>query len=754
EEYARGLLNDVIALEELAELNNSGKDFWTTNARYRAGVGSAEIERTLSLTSQRLHITVPLLGGVLTRTISLSPGVERIDCTVRFEGVPIDGRTLGLVFEIWGQGRAPVFGERFGAVVGRTCLDPYNLQTAQGDNPSGTALQPALRWMAVAPGDHIEAGIDMHIPLLPCQIVHGPDPLYARFARDLQDTLVMRGIPATVSSDTPPKLDVIWTDSTQFGALDDELRYGASMRILIGMPDQNALCKSIVASLDETDRAELHKRLAESGAAYIYHDTGRETGRIPTLILAGNTPAAAEAVVAEAVESIRSGGVFRIRPQDNLGQRATSPPTTGFAVLTRGATVCNAGRNGVIFLGLAHGSQWTRATGGPPAPPGASALEVEYALYPFSGTWREAAVPRAGHAFNEAFVGVVTTPHPGPMPLSQSFVTPTYPDFIVTALKPTGYPLIDAMGDEDMPALGGVTVRGYDSYGTPARVSLRFGVPARGATRSNLLELNRMPLNTSGGAITAHVSPFGIETFTAVPNAVRQNADSPDLDALPDAPRPLFTRYWQNNEGAPPMGYRSLTLLLDGDLSKASSSIRVTLANNDTQDRAAGTVTLTGPQSWSIAPMQFDYALAPGERLERQVVVLSHGGPGEDGIVAQTRLGGRTYMDVLTQRVPAIGVTVERSGAEVVATVANKSSLPAAGWVDLIAPPIAWPNPSGGDPGVRPHRQTVAVAAYDEQRLVFRVPTDPAPPWLTLKLAANGEVQYMPVPTAAEAPAP
>jgi hypothetical protein len=223
-----------------------------------------------------------------------------------------------------------------------------------------------------------------------------------------------------------------------------------------------------------------------------------------------------------------------------------------------------------------------------------------------------------------------------------------------------------------------------------------------------------------------------------------QRGDEMSLGVAVDPYGPAFTRHWQYNGGAAPIGGLPLTLLISGDLTPDDASVTVTVANN-TPDRAAnGTVQLNVPEGWKVAPARFDYELAAGEFVQERVVVLRHTGTAPDGgVTAATEFEGRTFRDVLTHGVSALALDVKRMESGVRVLVKNNSPLHAEGHLDVVTPIAWWPElgPQGLG-GVTPRRAAVSVPPFREQRVLFRVSGDLAPPWMVLKLAANGETVY------------
>lgn len=443
-EYANGLINDLAALEELGELTRNGHELWTARVQTRASAGQAEISRTTSAIVQRLTVTTDFLDGKAVREITLYAGVPRVDCTIRLEGVTLRDTMAAATFQTWSAGHAPVFGERYGAVVGRSSPRPFEIQTSFGENVSGSGQQPALRWAALSPNDHLRAGADVTVPLAPAVVIYGEDPSHERLAQLIQEAWVQRGIPCVVLPGLPKKKDPVWSDSTEFDTQAEALKQAAGMRIFVGGPKDNKAALRMLLDAPKEVELDANKRIAE-GSALFFNDAGSfpERGPVPTLILGGNTPQATEDIVKAVVESVLTTGVAHLSPKSLLPHDGSPQPVTGLAILHEGTTMHEVAQDGTMVMGLAHGSQWDAdpdRLGLPTTPP---TLEVDYAIYPFAGTWRDAGVVRAAHGFGEPFVAAQTDLRISDLPLSQAFLTVNDPDFVVTAVKEAGWPMAD-----------------------------------------------------------------------------------------------------------------------------------------------------------------------------------------------------------------------------------------------------------------------------------------------------------------------
>jgi alpha-mannosidase len=124
-----------------------------------------------------------------------------------------------------------------------------------------------------------------------------------------------------------------------------------------------------------------------------------------------------------------------------------------------------------------------------------------YALYPHSGTWKQALTVRQGYDFNYHLSAVQVTPHSGKLPGSFSFLKAEPENVVVTAMKKTE--------DGD-----GLLVRFYEWSGKEGNVTLTLPPGIVSATLANLMEKPEgSPLAVSGGKqVTAPITPFEIQT--------------------------------------------------------------------------------------------------------------------------------------------------------------------------------------------------------------------------------------------------
>lgn len=735
-DYAKGPLNQLVLLEEDSTQTDSGRELWTIGKQTASTEKPDKVKSEILEGMQKLVVRSPFGGGTLTREITLYRGVPRVDCETRTEGVNLEGKMLVALFSVLSEQRVPVFGERFGAVAGRRSRSTFDFRSKGAENPSGTGVQPALDWVAVSPNDSIQIGSEGAVALGPCQIIYGKDPALKEAARDVMGALVRRGIPASMTSDAPNKPDFLWTDSTEFVNLDADLDHGAAMRIVIGGPAQNMLCDRLVKELPEAAAKQFLEHVPQGTA--LYFEDGRVPegcAPVPTLILAGAAPDRSAAMASDFAESVGSRGHYDLPPSGYLPEKTPAKATNGFAVFFKGAKLCSLERDGTLAVGLAHGA----------APENMQTFR--YALCPFDGDWRDAAVVREARAYNELFLTSVSDLHTGHQPGLQGFLEINPPGWLMSTLKPAGYAMASMQANAAHPR-NGLVMRGWEATGRPWKGNLQFFVPFTSASHSTLLEDPGKTLKGEDASISLESNGFDVDTVWMLPTTRFSHGERATLGPEADLFGPVHSRYWEHHLGTAPLGNMPLSLVLRGSLENAETKVEAVIANHLSDKTLEGIVYLQAADGWSVGPGQFYYNLKPGESKEEDISVAPPAsGADTGGMVAWTTYKDQIIRDVLDRMNAPLAMTVSRNEAQVKVTIQNKCGIPAEGFVDLVVPAEFWPE-LGESPSITvlPRRAAVAVPPFQSQDVLFRFSDPAAAPWAMVKLAANGHALYQAVP--------
>jgi len=121
-----------------------------------------------------------------------------------------------------------------------------------------------------------------------------------------------------------------------------------------------------------------------------------------------------------------------------------------------------------------------------------------YALYPHSGTWKQALTVRHGYDFNFKLSAAEVEPHTGEMAARHSFVSVAPENVVLTAMKKA----------EDSNAL---IFHLYEWAGKSGNIEISLPPGATGATETNLMEQPEGPtLSVAGNKVTVPVHPYEI----------------------------------------------------------------------------------------------------------------------------------------------------------------------------------------------------------------------------------------------------
>lgn len=122
-----------------------------------------------------------------------------------------------------------------------------------------------------------------------------------------------------------------------------------------------------------------------------------------------------------------------------------------------------------------------------------------YSLFPYEGTWQKAGVVQRGNEINNPLLTFPKQAGKGKLPKSKSFLEATPSRFVVSTMKAA------ENGD-------GFVIRGYESTGEPADVSLKLGFPVEQAWQADLLEQADHEVSVVDGQLRFHCDGYEIVT--------------------------------------------------------------------------------------------------------------------------------------------------------------------------------------------------------------------------------------------------
>jgi hypothetical protein len=698
---------------------------------------------------QQVRVVTPFADGALTRRYTLYDGVPHLFCETTLDGVSLDGKALVATFSTPADGRAAVHGVPFGAQVARRSKGTLEFRTADIDNVSGTGAHPALQWSALTPSDGIRTPERFVQALAPAAVIYGAHPALKSAAEDLLSALAQRSVPAQAWQDVPHRPDPFWEDGTEFLNFDGDLDHGTAMRLVLGHPEQNAFAADLVASLPE-DARKSFLRKAPGGAALYVEDNRAAGGHapVPTLLIAGSTSEETAALARQIATSVVGTGEILLTTESVLQSAGEAAPSSGLALLFEGTMLSSVERNGTLVLGLAHGHRWKSAEDGSPDWD-AQRLDFRYALMPFSGTWRDADLPRVAQGHALPLVAVQTDLHSGRRSPSSGLLRFSEPGALVSAIKPAGH------GRGTGHPRNGILLRTWDSLGRGWNGKVEAWTRIGEARTADLLDVPGVSLTVRDDHLDLALAPNAISALWLLPTSGGGLGETKSLSGAMDRFGPVAVRYWRHNAGASPPGGVPVSVVLREGVGE-TATFEALVANPGSEAPIEGVLYLRAAEGWSIDPTHVYYHLEPGAYAKHSVSLLQGTGPPEArGAAAHTVLAGVVYRDVV-DAAPPPEVVVTRNLAQIKVAVRSRSGLPLEGHAELIVSPRFWPElegttsyePLGSSAplSVMPTRATIAVAPYAGQDVLFRISDPDAALQGVVRIAANGRTVYVSIP--------
>jgi len=130
-----------------------------------------------------------------------------------------------------------------------------------------------------------------------------------------------------------------------------------------------------------------------------------------------------------------------------------------------------------------------------------------YALLPHSDSWKAAGSERVGRDLNQPLRAVLVQPRDGKMPLTESFVTTSAPNVIISAFK-------KAEDNADPKRLNEMVLRFYETHGKEVEVEFKFAFEIESVVETDMLEreLENGTIPHQSRKFSTSLTPFEIKT--------------------------------------------------------------------------------------------------------------------------------------------------------------------------------------------------------------------------------------------------
>ena len=728
---ARGLGAEVAALSPSGELTPLAE----RSERLKVWKGPVSSQLELEWTSPG--------GERVTQRVRLYQGLPRVGVCTSISAAGASARAWALRFPPTVPAAVAACGEPFGAVMRGDHNARLDIGGAEGTARPGCWLARDWVDLGAAPSLLVMSGTEAKraLPLARCAIITSGDLKQRAVVRALEHALLREGIACASHVDK----DDLEADSGV-----------CSLRISLGR--ENAHSKRLLQSHPEA-AARLSKAMVEREWAAVLVPGGepeQASAPVPTLIADSSVPRGVLALIEMLAEAVTSGGLAIPEECDFL-QSGRPPSGHGMALIDSGPMAVGVDAAGRLWslLDISDGEG-----GRQPRTPACHQL----AIVPHAGDWREGEVSRTAYGITNPLIAVQTPLQGGDLPPQFSLCSVDRSNLIITACRPAeSDPEQKAQDTRD------VIIRMYEPHGKPVSARLDFGASPQEAWLSDPLEKRGEALAIAaprrgllrGGAETSAVSlELGAnEVLTLgvrLPPLAAGRADDPDLGPTREPSEVLFSRYWDHNAGAAPIGGQPLSLWMRGEL-PIGKNTRFSLGlSNDSGPEISGNVQVIGPAEWTLIPRQVPYRIAPGSEAVYEIMIVvppeaspcflratTHVGCGPTG--PQPSCEVQTLQEVLPiGEIRPLSVSLSRQADAFLVAVENPNADYVEGQVTLVTPVESWGQAVGSLAvcEVSPRLHSFRVEGNASQTLRFAVGGEGEVGWAVARVAWYGNVQY------------
>ncbi len=773
----KGFGNELIALEEKPDRREPGWECYTTGPRRMSRDYAAKVTAFRGPAGERLVVSGEMKDCEREQIIRLYAGVPRVEFETRLVRYRGEHDLFVVAFPTSVEGGAPVFEERFGAIVKRRSRGKLDYRFHQWRNYSDCGARRAYQWVDLSGSAWLSFDDGRSLALGMTSIVTSHSAAAEEAGRLLEQSLIRCGVPVTPSYD-----DSDWPRRSRLPAEDSlmprphdfngDLNLGTAFRIALQVGGDNSYVHQLLGRLQPSDRSAAEVILGEpAGGVLLLYDHGMPSDwpSLPVLIIAAPDGDGLLRLCEELARDL-DDTVIEL-PAESCGvDEPLHASDYGVALLNLGNPLNSVERDNTLVLFLMHTAAWGGTAWGKDRldwflVPEHKTHVFHYALYPHQGDWRSGGVVRQGYAFNNPLLAVSAEGTAGPLPAVGQLLS--VDGAIVTAMKPKGNPTASFSGQphrrED-----GVIIRCYEPHGRATTAVAGMAWPIGEALRCNLIEEpTGNALHLDGGGVRLPIDGFGIESALLRPEQPReQPCTSMVLGPVKEAAEVVHFRHWEHNLGAEPMGYSPIAVAIRGEIltgypidqsGVTVNTIQVSVANNLRDQSVGGSVQLVASEGWHTVPAELPFELAPLAHEIRDVLLCFDRGRRDKAnrrglLKARVEHQGTVYQDVREVGGPQdLHWRARRDGPQAAVQLHNPGPDPIEGQVFLATPMELFGAAAG--PYARAHlgprEHSFCIAPGENLDLCFRGDERYASThrdhWLIAKVAYNGRVFYRPL---------
>ena len=743
--------NMINILHEIHDRMETQHEIYTTGESLISSNLTAELKRKFSPIGQRITATVKMgtIARVITE-ITLLNDSETIDFRTIVEDYNSTDHLFSVTFPMNIKGGAVVYDDRFAPHISTRSKNYMSFGTHQYASFTGCSILPSNRWFGIGPSVTVKTGNSSSFNIGMTAIIRSDE--LRNIADKLLTALCKKAIPVTCYSDEEKHGGTIIPD------FNEDVYETDTQFCISSLEHPNTYAEKLIRTLNDEQLAELNTAVNTKGVvtAYFTDSDNIWNKKIDVMLIIACDDTTLDDYVSGICSSLSTSHVLDftscIKPFN-----CNQSDDFGAVILNSGNISCSVEGESTLNLMLFHTASFYgnagKVTGGDELVPEKKTHAFTYRLYPHNGSYREGKVYDKAAAFDEPLTAVVIGENKSGSLADEMSLLSVDGSFVITAVKPGGYPLAKMCLGDLNPETRCIVIRGYECDGIDGQTKIRTAFPWKNAYSTDLLEENKNLIsdnNSNGNTLTYSINSHSIETLVFSPKA---NTASNNVYGKPtELNKTVFVRSWEHDMGSMPMGFLRKTAVLDRKIVKLSDTaftVNLNLVNNCPNEEAEFNIKIECSDGISASCESVNEALTPvSEKVIPIDVKLDT--PATKGLVTiYYTADGINFTDVCEFGYfnPEVSLIVD--GDKAICRVTNPYSCPLNASLTLASPFELWGNvaTNGINLGnTSPFAYDVELSAGESKEFIFNIdlPSEGffKSFWLACKLACNGRVHY------------
>ena len=747
--------NTINVLKEIHDRMETQHEIYTTGHKLLSDEYEAVVTSEKNDVFQRLYITVQLDCVAKVNTeITLFKNSDSVDFRCVVEDYQSEDDLFTVTFPVNVKGGAVVFDDRFAPHVSTASKKEMSFQTHQYASFSGCRILPANQWFGVSPSVTVKLAENSSFNIGMTALIRKENLPVLKCSERLMFSLSRKAVPVTAYPDVQQP-----HHGSKIIHFNEDI-YSTDTRFVLCLEnDENEYAKKLFATLRNATAIKAQKLFDKNGFVWYYFSDNDNIykKKVDVLVLRAKDENILSSCIEKIENEIRNAYTLNIENAvaDALPEKADDYSVFMFNNGTPACSVEGKKRN-VLNMMLFHTAAFYgnagKVTGGKELVPEQKTHVFTYALYPHKNSYREADVYKKAFAFNDPLFAVnnVQLRENAFLPEEKSFMK-VNGSFAVTAFKAGGYPMAALKNKHGDILSRGLTLRGFETDGANSKVKVTSDFSLFGAVKCDLLEENTEPVQTSVDTLKLTVAPYSIESFVMKPmpcKCIEECNPYTECEAL----QPVFTRSWEHDMGSLPMGYMSVSAVIDKKSEKISENktrLYVNSANNHSDASVSFKVKIECSDGLTADKTEVECNLEPMQADSTPVVITAENGTKEGIVRIFYEYDSQTFTDVFEFGCFTPEVTLKIEDNKAVCTLKNATSQSLSGTLMLASPYETWDydcfNQSATG-NVTPYEQNFSIDSGEIKKYEFDISfynKDIVNSyWLAVKLCVNGRIRF------------